>query len=254
MRRLGWFDIKTRFKYFLRSIFYSGFVQELACFLISSYIKLVMLLSKKHFLNLDSVNQLIKNNKPFIAVTWHGRVAISSYIFSKSWRINKNYKMSVLASKHGDGMIIAKVMQNLGAQAIYGSTRKKNDSKKGIDIANFRKIFECLKNNGSLCLTPDGPRGPRFKVNGHLITIAQKTKVPIFAVSCATSKRKVFNSWDKFILPLPFSKAAFYVSDPIYIAENLDEKELDAINQKIEEAINFACDKVDDYVGVEKIY
>lgn len=253
MNQLSWFAVRKKSKHLLRSFFYSGLVQKLVCLLISSYIKFVIFSSKKTFHNLELANWLVKNNQPFLAVTWHGRIAISAYTFLESRKFNKNYQISVLASNHGDGAIIGGVMQNLGTSVIYGSTRKNKDSKRGIDIANFRKIFSSLKNNSAVCITPDGPRGPRFKVGGQTANIAKITGVPVIAVSSASSNHKIFNSWDKFILPLPFSRIAFYINDPIYILKDADDEYLLKINKKIENSINEACRKADELVGMKPI-
>jgi lysophospholipid acyltransferase (LPLAT)-like uncharacterized protein len=110
-----------------------------------------------------------------------------------------------------------------------------------------------LKSGAALCITPDGPRGPRFKVGGQVASIAKISKAPIVPTSYGISRRKVFGSWDRFILPLPFSKIEFYLGDPIYIDKNTSEEELELVNKKIEDSINFASKKSDEMAGVKPI-
>ena len=256
MKKIGW-NFKTKFKYVTRNLFYSGLFQSFLCHLIASYLKFVMLTSRKTFNNLKYVDNMMDEGKSFIVVSWHNRITLSAFTFLGSSKLNKKYKFHALASKHGDGAIVGKVMQNCGINIISGSTKKKYKTKssirdltnKGIDISNFRKIFQILKGNNAFCVTPDGPRGPRFKVGGEIISIAKSSQVPIIPISYGISRYKVFKSWDRFILPLPFSKIAFLLGDPIFVPKNSDIKELEAINKRVEEGINFVCRKSDKIVG-----
>ena len=245
MKKIGWYDIKTKFKYLLRSIFYSGFIQSLACFIIANYLRLVFFSSKKIFHNFDEVNKFIKAGKPFIVASWHSRIALGYFVFYNTPKVNKDYKFTVLASAHGDGMIIGNVMKNFGLGLILGSTQKKSNPKRGITIGNFRQIFKSLKENSALCITPDGPRGPKFKVSGHTSSIAKMTQVPIFPISFGSARKKVFNSWDNFVLPLPFSKIAFCIGKKITVDKSSNNEELQQLNLKIEQAINEVTDESD---------
>ncbi len=253
MKKIGWYDVKTKFKHVIRSILYSVFFQKLICLLICNYMRLVIITSKKTFYNLEYVNELIKNGNSFIAATWHNRISMTPFVFSKSYKINKDYIFSALTSSHGDGKIVGKIIEYFGLTVISGSTRKERDPSKGIAVSNFRKIFKILKNSAVLCITPDGPRGPKFKVSGQVAAIAKIAKVPIVPVSFGISRRKVFNSWDRFVFPLPFSKIAFYYGKPIYVDKNTSDKDLEKINKKIEKSISLACQKSDELVGATPI-
>lgn len=249
MRKIGWYDVKTKFKHIIRSFFYSAFAQGLLCLLVSSYIRFVILTSSKKFYNLEYIDDLIKKGDSLIVAAWHNRLAMTAFIFSKSRKINKDYVFSALTSDHGDGKIVGKIMENFGLKVINGSTRKGNDPKKGIAIGNFRKIFKTLNKSAALCITPDGPRGPRFKVGGQVASISKISGAPVIPVSYGISRRKVFGSWDRFILPLPFSKVVFYFGEPIYVAKDSSEEELTKINNKIEKGINLVCKNSDELAG-----
>ncbi len=251
MQNIGWHDVRIKFKHSIRRIFYVRFIQWLLCKFISSYIKFILLTSKKTFNNLGYVDDLIDNKKSFIAVTWHNRIALSAFSFSGSSKLNKEYQFHVLASKHGDGAIVGKVMENCGVNIIFGSTQKSNSSKKSIDISNFRKIFKILKGNNAFCVTPDGPRGPRFRVGGEVVAIAKLTSVPIIPTAYSITRFKVFKSWDRFIFPFPFSKITFLFGEPIMIPQNANEEEIEKIKLKVEDAINFVCQEADRLVATK---
>ena len=75
-------------------------------------------------------------------------------------------------------------------------------------------IIKCIKEKKSIVITPDGPRGPKYKINSAIIRLASKLQVPIISMSFSSSKVKVLNSWDYFIIPLPFSKIFINISSP----------------------------------------
>lgn len=241
------FGIKTEF----RKIIYSKFVRWLTCKFIVFYIKFVLFSSRKSFNNLVYVDDLLDNKKSFIVASWHNRIALSAFTFSGSSKLNKSYKFHALASKHGDGAMVGKVMENCGINVILGSTKKTGSNKKGIDISDFRKIFKILKGNNAFCVTPDGPRGPRFKVGGAVVAIAKTTGVPIIPIAYGITRHKVFKSWDRFIFPLPFSKIAFLFGKPIHVPKNASEEELKKIEIEVEEGINKVCQDADKLAGVK---
>ena len=76
-----------------------------------------------------------------------------------------------------------------------------------------------MKNSQAIGITPDGPRGPNQKINGEVINIARISGADILVVSYSSSKFKIFNSWDKFKLPLPFSKLAYICDKKLYNIE-----------------------------------
>ncbi len=139
------------------------------------YMRFVVFTSKKSLYNDDFVKKLVKENKSFILTSWHNRIAIGSYAFTHSKKLNKDFDFYAVASNHGDGRIVAEFLNRFNFKVILGSTRKGNDLKKGMSLSNFRKIFRLLSKDGSaICITPDGPRGPRFKISGQIAAIAQK--------------------------------------------------------------------------------
>ncbi len=247
-----WHKIKSKSKRKVKDFFYLKSSQLVISLIVALYVRFVVLTSRKTFYNNDHVKQLVKENKSFILTSWHNRIAIGSYAFLNSKKENKKFNFYAIASNHGDGMILGEFLRRFNFNIISGSTRKNNDLKKGMSLANFRQIFRLLNKDGSaICITPDGPRGPRFKVSGQIAAIAQKTSTPIIPTSFGISRRKIFNSWDKFILPLPFSKISLCLGDPIYIDKN--SKDLVKENQKIEDAINSISRFSDESVNVNPL-
>ena len=150
------------------------------------------------------------SSKGFIFALWHSRILLFSYVY-------KWLNAVILVSRSEDGEIIARILQHQGQETIRGST-----SKGGLRaLASMIKKLKEKKRVG--VVIPDGPRGPKFKVQPGVITLAKKTGYPIVPVSCSAKKIKVFSSWDRFIIPFPFTKCRLVYGEPLYVPENIDK-------------------------------
>jgi len=156
----------------------------------------------------------IKSDEAFIFVAWHGDLLSQPTNYFK-FRPNGNVKAMISHNK--DGEIIAKIYSLLGTGLIRGS------SSKGAAKALISTIKE-IKKGSDVALTPDGPRGPRYSVADGVVAIAKKSNAKIIVLNSKPSKYWQFKSWDKFVLPKPFGKIDFYVSEP-YSIEGLEFEE-----------------------------
>lgn len=80
----------------------------------------------------------------------------------------------------------------------------------------MRGLLKTLKQGRGICITPDGPKGPRYKINGNITALAAKFGLPVIPLCFSASSAVVLNTWDKFIIPLPFSKIYIELGKPIY--------------------------------------
>src|SRR5690606_25876400 len=99
----------------------------------------------------------------------------------------------------------------------------------------------------------DGPRGPRFKARGGIIQIAKLAGCPIIPVSYSTTRRRVINSWDRFVFPFPFGKGVFIVGDPIYVPSSATEQESQEALLQVENTLTHISDHADQFCGHEVI-
>ncbi|NBV06245.1 MAG: DUF374 domain-containing protein [Proteobacteria bacterium] len=239
-----WYDIKTRIKALLRKITYSWLFQELLCLVFLSYMRLVFYSSKKIFINEDSLLNASKNKTPLIIIFWHNRLLLAPFASKKSKKLYPDYSFMTLASRHGDGRFVGRIMEKFGLISILGSSRGGRKASRGIDIGSFKRIFEGLKKSYCLIVTPDGPRGPNQKINGEILNIARIAQVGILASSCSASKFKTINTWDQFKIPLPFSTICYYLDEkPFYIPKDTSREQIEKIKIEIEERMNFLQEK-----------
>lgn len=247
---IEWYDIKTKFKQLIRKITYSHLFQEMVCIIVVSYMKFVYFSSKKIFVNREIFENEVGRQKPVFMSTWHNRLMMVPFVAHEIKKIYPHHKFAALASKHGDGKIVSRVIEKLKVMPILGSSQDGRKSSRGIDIGSFKKIFTSLRSGYSLGITPDGPRGPAQKINGELINIARISGVGIMPISYAASRCKIFDSWDKFRIPLPFGTLAFVCGEIIYVAKNADEEEVKKLTDLVEKRMDEVQDKADAVVAI----
>ena len=245
MRKIGWFDIKTKFKKIVRSIFYGPLGQELICQLLATYIKLVYFTSRKVFINNELVMQRFKNKESLILSSWHNRLMMTPFVATHIKQVNSIDKIFALASKHGDGQFVGKIMEKFGVVVIAGSSKSGRKSTRGIDMHGLKEIFRSLKNNLGIAITPDGPRGPVNKINGEIIKIAKLSSTPIVPMAWGYSCFFELGTWDKFKVPLPFSTICLCFGDLFWVDKNVEEKDILGLNALLEEKMNLIASSAD---------
>ena len=192
-----------------KKILKNFFAQQILAFIVVLYIIFVRLTSRIDIINLDIPKSFWKKNEPFIMAFWHGQLMMISY----TWR-SKN-KINILASSHSDGRF----------GAIVGKYFRLNNiptSIKGSSLS-VKAIFEKIKNNKFVGITPDGPRGPKEMVSEGIIKIARATNTPIIPCGYWSSRNFSLNSWDNFLITLPFSKCSFVWQKPLYISKKTSD-------------------------------
>lgn len=153
-----------------------------------------------------------------IFAIWHSRLLYPAYHF-------RHRDLQTIISRSRDGEIIAKVVQRWGYHVVRGST-----SRGGSEA--FRELLRRLEAGRDVVITPDGPRGPREEVQPGIIALSRMTGYPIVPVSYDASRRILLRSWDRFLVPLPFSRIRIVVGEPIppdADEESLREKVSDAL-------------------------
>ncbi len=207
---------------FLKQLFKSKLVHDLACWLLASYIRFVHATSSWTIVNEAPARTYWDNDKPIIGAFWHGRLAMMPY----GWR-TKTMPLNMLISNHRDGSLIADMITHFGVKSVRGSAGDKakggaKSSKGGVQaMLNMAKLAAAGE---GLAITPDGPRGPRMRANAGVVALARLTGLPVFPISVSVSNRRVMSSWDRFIVPLPFSRGAFVIGDPIFVGRDADSR------------------------------
>jgi len=220
----------------IKNISRNGILRNFACLLLSLYIRFIHASGQWSIENQAIPEKLINEGKNFITCFWHGRLLMMSF----AWPYSQSFYM--LISAHTDGQLIAKTIKYLGFSVL------KNPGKNKGAIA-MRSMLKTLTKGGYVGITPDGPRGPRMRANKGAIALAKISGVPILPISYSSSKWKIFQSWDRFVLPLPFAKGVFVWGEPIEISAKANETEIEEGRQKLEEQLSQLTKYADKLLG-----
>lgn len=215
-------------------------------FLASLYIRLVWLTSRFEFVGQDIPKSYWDEGKPFILSFWHGRLLMMPY----SW--DRSKEIGMLISNHKDGQLIANTIGHFGLGTIRGSSAKKGRAAKGGTEA-LRAMLKTLKGGDYVGITPDGPRGPRMRATDGIVAVARMSGMPVIPSTYATKSRIRLGTWDRFLVPLPFTRGVFMWGEPIVITKEKGEDAAEAARITIEQAMNDLCDKADAMMGHDPI-
>lgn len=175
--------------------------------------------------NPDGENQMRSLPGKFILTLWHGRIF---YIF---YHLHKMPDLYLLISPSGDGDILARLGELMGYSVIRGSSFKKA-------VPSARSLIKVLRREGRIAIIADGSRGPRCKVQPGLLQIAAITGAPIIPLTFDARRKWVLNSWDRFVLPVPFTRCTVSTGEPIEIPRDTDEASLQKKQLELENILN----------------
>lgn len=164
---------------------------------------------------------------PVIWVFWHNCL-FASPLTKK--RYSGSAPASALASASKDGAVIESVVSSFGVDTVRGSSSRRG-------VAALIALKKALKQGQHLFITPDGPRGPRYKLQPGVIKLAQSSGAAIVPVCFEYSSSWRLNSWDRFHIPKPFSRVSVYVGGAIHVPAELSDDEFESYRQKVENAL-----------------
>jgi lysophospholipid acyltransferase (LPLAT)-like uncharacterized protein len=159
-----------------------------------------------------------------IWVFWHNRVFSVPFIYRKFLRERSG---AVLTSPSRDGEIIAQVMKRFGCAAVRGSSNKR-------PAAALKELVGWIKGGNDIAITPDGPRGPVYRLQAGVVKVAQLTKVPVFPIHVRYCKCFRLKSWDRFMIPWPFSRVDVTFGELHHVPRTRTEEEFETQRLELE--------------------
>jgi lysophospholipid acyltransferase (LPLAT)-like uncharacterized protein len=172
-------------------------------------------------INPEIERKVFENGRIPIYASWHQRFFPGITLFSRRKPI------SIMISRSRDGEFISGIVRLLGWYPVRGS------SSKGGRQA-LRKLKKLVQEGYKVGHIVDGPRGPFGVVKPGLLIIAQATGMPIIPIIISAEKKWVFNSWDQFMVPKPFSRVIIRFSDEMCIPKKLSLSEFEEKRLQIE--------------------
>lgn len=172
-----------------------------------------------------------RRKTPGLFLFWHETLLLPTHTHAGEG-------FGMLIGTHRDGEIIAQVMEFMGGTAFRGSSTRDG----------ARALREMMEANPDLhlAITPDGPKGPRRVLQMGSIFLASRAGIPIIPVGFATRRPWRIRSWDRFMLPKPFSAGRCVFATPIDIPARLGREGLEEYRLKVEQAVEAAQARAED--------
>lgn len=172
---------------------------------------------------------------PVIFALWHNRIFTMPPIWQRTG--GKGRSTVVLTSASKDGTTLATAMKTFGLGAIRGSSSRRA-------ISALIGMKKALREGQDVCVTPDGPRGPRYEVQPGVIKIAQATGTDIIPIHIRYSSAWRLKSWDRFVLPKPFSRVSVIFDTPRRIPKDATLEEFEAHRISLRDCLISGSDDV----------
>ena len=185
----------------------------------------------------DTLEELRQRYGAVIYVGWHSQLLVPLW----HHRYNDGY---AVVSEHGDGELIARMLERIGYTTIRGSTTH------GGARALIRMV-KIVRGGHDIGITPDGPRGPRYKAKPGAVYLASRCGCPVVAMGFASRWFLQFRSWDRFKLALPCSRAAIGYGEPIHVPSDIKgEAEVEVWRQRVEDSLMAVTRQCEAAVGL----
>jgi len=170
----------------------------------------------------------------FIYAVWH-----ESILFTVRFHSRRGF--AALISQHADGELIAQAAKQLGVHAVRGSTTRGG-------ATALRALTEDSAGRHFL-VTPDGPRGPRRRVQPGIVFLASRTGLPIVPVGVGFVNAWRVRSWDRFAVPKPFSTVTGVPGEVLRVPNHLNRDELEPYRLRLEESMLRATAAAEDWAS-----
>ena len=171
------------------------------------------------------VEKPVKGN--YIAALWHNRLLLISFVLKRFFPQRPG---AGLISASRDGDLVADLTERFGFDVVRGSSSR-------MGAAALLELSNILRSGYDVLLTPDGPRGPAYELGPGIIFLAQKTGTPVVPVNMEYSSCWRVRSWDRFIIPRPFSKVRVIIGQPHDVRSTSTREEFENERLRLQKAM-----------------
>jgi lysophospholipid acyltransferase (LPLAT)-like uncharacterized protein len=187
----------------------------------------------------DAMEPLWAAGQPLIYAAWHGRILMIPWLSARFERRRGARAVRVLASRSRDGELVARWVGHFGMSVVRGSS-----SRGGAEA--LRALAAAVRAGQDVAVVPDGPRGPRERVQGGLAVLAAVTGAPVVPLGFAARPARRLASWDRFLVPLPFARAAVVFGKAATVPRGADRE---LARADLERALREVTETADRLVG-----
>ncbi len=233
--------LKKKIKHLLKAIFRSKPIVNFIGYFAFLYVWIIGKTSSYDITPILKAQKEVEKSNGGIIIIWHGRSLVLPYF------IPQGVHLKALVSPHNDGRIIARLLNCFGIKSIDGSSNE-HASRAALEI------YKELSSGTLIAIIPDGPRGPRMRLNKSVIYFAKKTGKPIIGLTYSSTNAAVFRkSWDAMMVPKPFSNIMIKTTKPIFVPNNLTDEELEKTRKLVEDELNNITQEADKSCNIEEV-
>ena len=200
-------------------------IRRVLSWLAARYMRLVYATGRWTEIGGETPRRFWAEGTPYIGCFWHGRLMMMPFLRPPRGDV------FMLISRHRDGQLIARTVSHFNIDTIAGSTSKGGS-------AALRAMVKAIKDGANVNITPDGPRGPRMRAGSGIVALARLSGAPILPATFAARRCWILGSWDRFVVPLPFSRGELRWGQPIEVPADADAPALEEIRMRVENELN----------------
>jgi lysophospholipid acyltransferase (LPLAT)-like uncharacterized protein len=163
----------------------------------------------------------------YIGALWHNRLLIFPLVLR---RFFPNRAGAALISASRDGDLLTDAIYRFGYDVIRGSSSR-------LGASAILQLTEMLASGRDVVITPDGPRGPAYELGPGIVFLAQKSRASVLPMNLEYSGYWRLGSWDRFIIPQPFSKVRVLISQPHHVEPTSTPDEFEAERLRLQGAM-----------------
>jgi len=179
--------------------------------------------------------QTTLDQRPLVASFWHSCLIPATYIF-------RDFGIRVMSSNSYDGEYMGRIIHKFGFVAVKGSSSRNA-------VRALLGLRRALEDGWTVAFTLDGPRGPRRKVKPGPAALARSSGMPMTMFHAAVEKAWVLNTWDKLMIPVPFSRVLVRFGKLIVVPESASDQEMDQYTAELQKSLDRVVDFAEQNVG-----
>jgi lysophospholipid acyltransferase (LPLAT)-like uncharacterized protein len=162
--------------------------------------------------------------QPAVWVFWHRCIVPATWFF-------RDRRIGVMTSSSFDGEYIARIIDKFGFEAVRGSSTRGG-------VRALLGMHTVIEDGRTAAFTIDGPKGPRYVAKPGPVLLARNTQTPLVAFHLAVKKAWVLNSWDRLMIPKPFSRVALHISRMMTVPKDSDLDSLTRHHAEMQAALD----------------
>jgi lysophospholipid acyltransferase (LPLAT)-like uncharacterized protein len=177
--------------------------------------------------------------QPAVWVFWHRCIVPATWFF-------RDRRIGVMTSSSFDGEYIARIIGKFGFEAVRGSSTRGG-------VRALLGMHTVIEDGRTAAFTIDGPRGPRYVAKPGPVLLARNTQTPLVAFHLAVQDAWVLNSWDRLMIPKPFSKVALHISRMMNVPKDASHDDLARYHAEMQAALDRVRQNAERTIGQDSV-